>query len=568
MDNLYKPKFLLPADPKNFVGQRKLVNEFRKTMMKIKSTSKSKNNIIFVIGETGSGKSSLLNVFEKTAEAEKILAIRFNFPSRIESTLKEVNELILKFKIEEKSGMFSKKRKEVNVPHLRNIDGIDATVNAVYTNLADRQFEKNLLITIDDIDLLFEIPATYILDGLIKLAEKILEKIPVTFVFTISQTRWDQIQNKYGNHSNMLIDRFEFSEAEILIRKIGNEVFEDSEFRAEVIKLGDRSPFNIVFSTDVISYFTKEIAENIEEISNAELDLIKEKSIPYLRDIDYFGFISKTYQLNDANIRLLEKLLSKKPILLKSELIQMGIDPLTLNSSGISELIHQFGDKYYRFSSFSFFEKAGRKSEIDILSQIELLSNFIAMDYKEGYKPTQTSLSRLLDLTELIKGEDEPNAKPIATKLEQLFKIALNSNQFFAAYKFSLATEKVFGACGDQEGRGLFLEEAARKFIDSQKLHYAKDLFEKSIEVFSHSEWKMKSSARESANIYSDLAKQAQKNNHNQLMRAFLWKAIQLYDKAGEKERKDSIIKRVIDTYQNREAVESKFFVDLSEVKL
>jgi hypothetical protein len=532
------------------------------------NSGKLPNNALFVVGATGVGKSSLLRIFEKTAEAEKLLVLHFDVPDQIETTFRKLNDLILKFRVPEKKGFFSRKKSDEQVPKVTSIADVEVAVNNIISNVEERQLEKALLFTIDDCDIFFELQTPYILHGLIKLAEKVHKiSLPVFIVLNLSNTRWEQIQNQYSHFPNMLIDRMEFSEAEILLRKVGNEIFQDADFRSEVVKLGDRSPFNVIFAIDVVEYFTKQIAEDLASLSSEEIENIKEKSIPFLRNIDYLGFISTIYELTDTEIRTMERLLEiSSPVMDSDKLIQIGIPKDLLNPFLDCNLLRPMGSKRFVFNSFSFFERAGRKSEIDVLSQIGLVSDLISMDYKEGYKPAQTTITRLLQLSESVKGENNPDMKPLATKMEQLFKLAFNKKQYFAAFSFAQVTEKVFGACGDEEGRGIFLEESARKFVDAGKHHYAKDLFEKSINVFKHSEWKLKSSAREAANLYTELAKRAEKNDQMGLMRAYLWKAIILFEKAGEKERMKTYIDRAVGSYKTKDELPKKFFLELEAV--
>ena len=105
------PRFLLPADPKNFTGQRKLINDFRKTLLGFKS-NKAPSNALVVIGEAGNGKSSLLQMFEKSAEAEKILMTRIDIFEQPNKVFQQIFDFMGKFRMEEKKSRFKKSKKD------------------------------------------------------------------------------------------------------------------------------------------------------------------------------------------------------------------------------------------------------------------------------------------------------------------------------------------------------------------------------------------------------------------------------------------------------------------------
>jgi len=560
-----KPNFLQAADPKDFVGHRNHINDYRRNMIKFKSSKSSPTPIMFVVGPHGSGKTSLLRILGKTASGEGITTLKVNIPPNIETSFKELHKILKEFRVEQGGfTSFFKRSKDTDIPLVKSERTTVKAINNFKKNYKDRELNTPILITIDDLGLAFELKAPYVLSGIVRLADELGKIIPVAFIFAISQNRWEQIQDEFSHHPNIFLGKMEYSDAEILLRKIGNEVLlTERGFRSDIIKLGDRSPFNLVFAVDVVKYFTLKYQKDNEkdnELSNNQIETIKKESIPYLRNIDYMGFLIEYYDMEEKEIKLLQRFMENNtPIVTVAELTKMGIPEGELTPLIQLGLIDSAQDKYYRFTSLSLFERAGRKSEVDIISQLELMINLITIDYKEGYKPTQGTIKRLTDLTTGIKG-NYPNAKPIATKMEQLFKLSMNKQQYYAAYKFALATEKIYSICADKEGQGVFLEEAARKFIDTKKLHYAKELFERSMAVYSHSEWKMKSNAREAANIYADLAKQAQKNDQQELTRAFLWKAITLLDRAGEKKRLETLVNRAINTYTSKEDTKTHFF--------
>ncbi|MFW9994532.1 MAG: hypothetical protein ACFFD4_20985, partial [Candidatus Odinarchaeota archaeon] len=365
-------------------------------------------------------------------------------------------------------------------------------------------------------------------------------------------SRWKQIS---GDIKTLLplyeVDKFQdVKEAERLIRNSGDrELMANRDFRQDLAQKVDRAPFNMIFAAKVASWTYNKLKKGSTD-ATVDLQQVLKISLPLISEFNYFDFLAELKEFTDEEMNTVSNLLDQKINYFKlDDLITQNLTSKKAMESLEEKGILERSGKYYRFVSSTFFEKAGRKTEIDTLLQVDMLLTLMSTDMQMGFKPDINMINRLHKLVKDTKGENEI-ATGLAAKSEELFMKNLEEENFYTAFLFAEITAKLLEVAGNMDSKGRFLEDAALQFKNNaRKPVYARSLFEEAMESFKDIKYRRNNYANKAASIYLELMKEAEKDGKTGLIRTYGYQAAKLFLEADDKPQAANIVTNILKTY-------------------
>ncbi|MFX1513864.1 MAG: ATP-binding protein, partial [Promethearchaeota archaeon] len=511
-------RFLQPSRPDQFVGYRKTQTEFRSLLSKFKGNNLEKNGIL-IIGPPGFGKSSLLEVFRNIAKTERLACIQLQpkMGAKGGNIFIEIYKSLESRFEDKKKGRFRKGPKEASIPSVKANESPIVAINTIVENLAQRPLKEHVVFFIDSLDRLMFSGYENIIQGLAQLAERMgKERISALFVMTMLQGTYDALQNELPQFERFSLDRLDMTTAEQLLKRVGGDDMRNREFRRELLRICDKSPFALTFAADLTLNTRADIARERMETQGEtaveiEVSEIAERIYPILETQNITQYITQKLELTEDEIKVLSVLsnqvinLISLPDLQKSASLtnQRASESLATKKLLIIE------EGFAQVSSNALFERLSIRTEADPWLQSELYITLINEELNSGFKPRRMLLNRL-EKAVSVGQTGERQAKPLGSKAQEIFKTAFNRGLYFDAYRIALVGSRLFQKSGDRETAGEFLEDTARSFVDAEKPYYAKQLLEKALTTHVQ-EYKIRRCARDAADIFLDLGDEALK---------------------------------------------------------
>ncbi|MHA2297883.1 MAG: hypothetical protein ACXAEU_06595 [Candidatus Hodarchaeales archaeon] len=552
--------FLKPCDPSTFSGHRKGQDSFRNALQAFKS-SKAPVNGFILTGNPGTGKSSLMKVFMDIAKSEmgfQVHKMPILMGEDIGNILERIDKIISPTRIEKKKGFLRKKSKGFNpIDKIQPGGSYEKQLVMFKERFSEIEgFDKKTsgIFFFDECQVMMDAGYSNVVMLLIELMEFLAKKIPFSFVLVLPKSRWKQLSGEVKTLLPLYeVDKFQdVKEAERLLRDHGDrQLMTNRDFRQDLAQKVDRAPYNLIFAAKVVSWNYNKLRSQLTD-KNARVDLQKvmKHSLTLISEFNYFDFLVELKNLTDEENAAVSNLLDQKNNYFSlDDLITQNIASKKTLENLVKKGLLTKQDKFYRFVSNTFYEKVGRKTEIDALIQVDMLLSLMSTDLQMGFKPDLTLVNRLYKLVNNTKGENEI-ATGIAAKSEEIFQKSLDEENYYTAFLFAKITAKLYEVAGSVDSKGKFLEDAALLFKNTAKKPvYARTLFEEAMESFRDIKYRRNNYANKAASIYVELMKEAEKKDQIGLVRTYGYRALKLFLEAEDRSKATNIVSLILKTY-------------------
>ncbi len=563
-------RFLHPANPKDFLGHRKLLED-SKALLSQFHNGKTTVNLMIVTGDAGVGKSSFLNLLQETAQTLRLKT------EVLEPQLGESNkDLIQKFySLVEKYSTRVKKLfggpKPKVIPEFDPDTPPKVVLDPLYHNLKIRKYtEDRVLVFMDNINRLIDTEYEDLFLTFLEIAKHLAEnKYPFFIIMALSSEHYETYKEKLVDFPRFTVERFDFAEAEVFLRKMGPDIMRDAQYRKECVKYSDRTAFNLMFICDVNRWVLKKFEEKGQ--TQPSLDEIKSEAFKYIRQYDLEGYLREIYQLEEDEINILQTILHRQKNYITFEALRSNNPDALKHLKRLEELGLVFVDRVssmVQIKSYGLYEKMGGEKGVDVFSESILLLQVIEQELISGSRPSRKILDRLYRAS--LSATADPNLEQLGLKSQEVFKNAFERNFYYEAYKIAIIGGNFYISAQNFESAGIILEDAATKFHEIGKTYYSTELLQQAMVAYQKagSEWKYKSAARECAILFQDMAEEIVRKNAKMtaIARSYYFQAARLFYLAGEKDRVEEVGKRAVQTYEkekNTNEMQKEFFLNL-----
>ncbi|KKM04552.1 hypothetical protein LCGC14_1763060, partial [marine sediment metagenome] len=259
-----------------FVGRTNVLNEFRGSF--IIKQQKDAPRVYIIKSQPGTGKSKLLEIFDKTARSERLKVFSFKIPISTEK-LKYFPKIILE-NIQNilPTQLNKQKRKERDKKwkgkkSFTEWTPADLSLN-FFTKLKEQDEDLKMardavILILDNVEnlVLKQDFAEETVSLIFEMADWIMDtKANIIMVFSIDSTYIKSLKHdisRYEEHELLALD---MRESEVLIRRLEKEMIGEvinREIHEEIIKVTDRTPFSII---SVLSYIASKDKDEIGTI--------------------------------------------------------------------------------------------------------------------------------------------------------------------------------------------------------------------------------------------------------------------------------------------------------------
>ena len=105
---------------------------------------------------------------------------------------------------------------------------------------------------------------------------------------------------------NTIVKCGEFSDAELVLRNVGGELMRNSELRKEIVRISDRSPFQVMFAVEVAQALHDEMKA---ETGSVDLEELRKKIITLLQE-ENFRFLLEKF-LSPRQIEIIDVIVAE-----------------------------------------------------------------------------------------------------------------------------------------------------------------------------------------------------------------------------------------------------------------
>jgi GTPase SAR1 family protein len=540
-----------PCQPHDFYGLRETINNFTEFINK-KKRGESEVISFLIVGDEGTGKSSLLHRLETTATGRKDIAYRFELVPNERALLDFFKEW--KNQIDELSPDWRSLLEKVGKKRLGDdLPGLDEEVkkpaNVSYTEFYVNLFLENLdkinqklvetstflYFFIDNLHL-FKLMDLYefypIFASIIKELKERQFNIIVTSTFN-ERFLYDFDYEKYlTNNSKVLkVDTLSISETEIYLRRKAPEYVNKGVL--DLITTSQRSIFDLNLG---IAFISKGLGiENFVERNLKDLfDLTEEEETALLEMASY-----------NENLFPIEQLSAYISIPTLKKLEEKGI--------------LWMGERNARFLQESLLTTMKFRIKLfgpltTLMVQLDNILNNLDKDIA----PSTGTIETIIQLSAKIR---EPLADfAIASKVKQIANVCIEKKMFQRAYDFSLINVQQFEAIKELEQAGGFCENMAREF-EEKNYYFAAKLYVKSAEYYDavNEELKAKRSYTRAADQFEKLALSLPLEKSEYAIRGYIKSTLDCYNSIGDEVSFERIRKKAIDLY-NAESIHHNYF--------
>ncbi|MFX0051557.1 MAG: hypothetical protein ACFE8U_09730, partial [Candidatus Hermodarchaeota archaeon] len=333
--------------------------------------------------------------------------------------------------------------------------------------------------------------------------------------------------------------------------RTSNQLYED------FVKQSDRSPFNIVFISEVINWANDKI--RIEGFTENE-ETIRDLAQPFIRSLAIRAFIQEVFHISKEEDDIIQIMLDSSKNAVHKRSLPSTISRHDLENLLKKGLIIKQGD-YYQFSSYALFTSLGLGTRVvDQPAAVELMLSFLEEDIYRKIGVNMTVLERLDQICYSTTGLKDPS---ITNRAEVLYKSVLDQDDHYGAFKLALLTGNLLRIVKGADDCGKFFETSAQSFYYRSKFDYSAALYRKAIEAFHivDNKDKFKAVSKKTADLYLQLADGYIITNNLEFARSAYYHSILFFKQAEEYNSASETAKKVIQTY--KKSIHSEFFKKL-----
>ncbi len=578
-----------------FVGRTDILNEFRGSF--IVKQQKDASRIYIIKSQPGTGKSKLLEVFDKTAQSERLKIFPFRIPIGLEK-LKYFPKVILESIQNILPTQLNKQKKKERDKKWKGKKPfpewtpVDLSSN-FFTKL--EEIDEDLKLARDAVIFLLDNVENLVLKQdiaeetvslIFKMADWIIEnKANIIMVFSIDSNYLESLKHDISRYHVHELPALDMRESEVLIRRLEKEITGETinrEIHDEIIKLTDRTPFSII---SVLSYIASkeknEIGSIFELFESTETDEDDESSTEEL-DIEVVDSLAWKSLKEELAGNYLEDLLNLK--IQESKLINFLLPKSQDNLFSISDMnipkdlilaidslvekkIMVKEDDFFQFTSSAlFFALKQRSFKPNILTELKIYLDLIKTYILQKLKTPFYLITTFEKNIDLLNQQDSTDvdkslAYDIAVKTEIFGQNLFELKYFHDAFILFIGTGNLFNLAGDIERAASTFENSSKLFIENSLPVYGKKLLIEASELFSNTglDYKAKSMAREALWLIEEIADDYSSRELHNLARVYYYHAQKLCDIADESDKKQELIEKAISSSGNSEIRKAYF---------
>ncbi|MFQ5978439.1 MAG: ATP-binding protein [Candidatus Heimdallarchaeota archaeon] len=539
-----KYDFLSPADSDSFLGRRSEISDFSNLLRGFRA-GKGPNGTV-VVGAPGMGKSSLLQIFKRTAMSDQLVTVEhsMHYQKKASQTLSELYTGTIEPHLDiKKRKKYDKKFTQI--PPISPDGDSKKAVEVFLKNLALAELKNPLVVFIDDVDRAEMSGYGQVIVGLADLISTFTQQhIPIFFVIAMLDSTWEVLKSQIGHTNRFHLDLLDISTAELVLRKKAGTSLREPEFRKQILGEIDRSPFGLTLAADIIRWHE----EQLEEEEEQSLDILRKAVIPILRERKFGEAIEKMLGLSAGEKKIIQTILGQPSNFITSQDLQTVCSSTSNELTRLEEIgLTKTDGNLVFLAKNALFERMQGQAEIVTSIESDLMLRLIEGDLRAGFKPASSMLDQL-EAVATRGTESGESARSLGAKGKAIYRLAFDKGHLYDACRLAILAGQFLVASGDKEGSGLFLEESGKEFSDAARPNYAKLLYREAMNTYS-TDWRIKSCAREAARIYGELAEAARAKNRLSFARAFLYEAALLYQIADEPVRLQTAIADAKETY-------------------
>ncbi len=578
-----------------FVGRTNVLNEFRGSF--IIKQQKDAPRVYIIKSQPGTGKSKLLEIFDKTARSERLKVFSFKIPISTEK-LKYFPKIILE-NIQNilPTQLNKQKRKERDKKWKGKKSFTEWTPADLslkfFTKLEEQDEDLKMardavILILDNVEnlVLKQDFAEETVSLIFEMADWIMDtKANIIMVFSIDSTYIKSLKHdisRYEEHELLALD---MRESEVLIRRLEKEMIGEvinREIHEEIIKVTDRTPFSII---SVLSYIASkdkdEIGTIFESFNTTEsndydmsssedddVEVIDSLAWKSLKEELAGNYLEGLLNLTRVESKLVHFLLPKSQDNLFS-ISDMNIpkDLIFAIDSLVEKKIMYKEDDFFQFESTALYHFLKQRSfKPNILAELKIYLDLIKTYILQKLKTPSYLIARLEKNVDLISQQDSADvdkslAYDIAVKTEIYGQNLFELNYFHDAFILFISTGNLFNLAGDIERAASTFENSSKLFIENNLPVYGKKLLIEASELFSSTglDYKAKSMAREALWLIEEIADDYSSMDLHNLARAYYYHAQKLCDIADESDKKMELIEKAINSSGDSEIRKSYF---------
>ncbi|MHA1984798.1 MAG: hypothetical protein ACW967_10610, partial [Candidatus Hodarchaeales archaeon] len=371
--NLYS-SFLEPAIPSMIVGRKEYEKRFETILTGFKSGD-LKQNLITISGLVGIGKTSLINLYGEILKREGIPVVQpaIQLGSLNQNLFRDLYHLLSPYLEPEKKGRLQKS-KEVQIGPVTTVANSSRISNDFNHNLQIRIPKGFVTVILDSIDRILDSEQKFILNILTDLINTLCGKFPLLFIVAAQEHHVQELEKLIQRGQHIVVEQLSFEDSKkLLIDRTQSSIRLSNQLYEDFIKQSERSPFNLVFISEVIAWANEKI--KTEELLENEIT-IKELAQPFIKNFSLRAFIQEIFNLSEEEDKLIQFILSFQRKTIHKQALPPDISGQSLKRLEKKGLIVRQGD-YFQFSSYALHSYLGlgtrvfdRKLEIEILFKV------------------------------------------------------------------------------------------------------------------------------------------------------------------------------------------------------
>ena len=247
-------QFLSPCDPREIVGVRTDLSDYRLLLRGLRDRKLTVHGAT-VVGPPGFGRSSLINAFRQVSIDEHVtpIALESMAGTRGSNVIQDLYVKLQPHLEERKKRRFARGSDQLPaIPALDPTKNPKPSVDAFISELKSQPLSTPVAVYLDDVDRFITGDLGVAIQALVSIMKETpKEGIPLLLVLGLSEKNWKLMEDLLVAARRFSLDRLEFSDAELLLRNVGGELMRNSELRKEIVRISDRSPFQLMFAVEV-----------------------------------------------------------------------------------------------------------------------------------------------------------------------------------------------------------------------------------------------------------------------------------------------------------------------------
>ena len=511
-----------PTNPNDFVGRNLIIDQYH-DLLRDFVRGNDTVHWIHISGSAGIGKSSLLRKFRMMTEQERIATGMVDVPispHKGKEFLTDIKHLIDEMAPEWRS--FLQRKMKYSMDKVIPVESTGYEVSSDKLNSMYLDFIKDLdvidkkmkeskyrnAIFLDDLDRIVNFEYFSLLQ-IFPLIAKYLKDHNSNILFVTSGNLLlnEHLNLKESNVLHLKLNQFDFTEAELMVRRRGKLVKSDRE---QVVQASTRFPFDLALRQLILS---KEFDPNI---LNDEV-------------------IAQTLGFTDQEVDLLRYLsISEKNYFIYDELIE-HFDKAIIEELRNNILLNISQDGYVIFESMALWELVSHVFKpIDPRTEIIILLNRIREQAEIGQMPSVRDVKIVSKNFRSIK--ETSLLFELSGQLAEATKAALEGSLFKTAWDLLELATIGLERTMDYEKIADLQESIAKGFAKANQEYFAAQSFQKAGEFFRKAgiEWRSVSNFREAGLRYFRQAEHTEVPIFHYAIRSMLTKSIRAYENANE----------------------------------